>query len=275
MSLVTTPYVAAVRTDRHVAPWKHRLVRATDRVLSRHATTHFHAITQAVQAHYISAFGLREHDVTVVPRGRDRHRLGERTAARRSHVRASLDISARDQFLLAVGRQEAAKGHRYLLEATAQLSQRMPHIVVLIAGREGELTPRLRQTVARLQLDGRVRFLGYRDDVADLMCAADALVFPSLYEGLGGTLLEAMALGLPIVSSDTPGTSEVLDAGRCGWLAPPGNASALAARIEDALTDHDRTLAKVAAGQERFDAVYSSAVVAERMVELYQSLVRS
>jgi glycosyltransferase involved in cell wall biosynthesis len=94
---------------------------------------------------------------------------------------------------------------------------------MVIAGRDGNATNSLQALARELDIVDRVQFLGHRSDVADLMVAADVFVFPSLWEGLGGVLIEALALEVPIVSSDLDATREVLGGkGTSGLLVPPG-----------------------------------------------------
>jgi glycosyltransferase involved in cell wall biosynthesis len=112
-------------------------------------------------------------------------------------------------------------------------------LVTVIAGREGHATDELNRIAQQMRLNGHVRFLGHRDDIPDLLAAADVFVFPSLYEGLGGSLIEAMALGLPIVASDIPAIREVVEPEGNAVIVPPGDAEALARGIERVLNDQE------------------------------------
>ena len=114
-------------------------------------------------------------------------------------------------------------------------------VVVAIAGRAGGQTERLRATIAREELSDHVRLLGFRDDAPELLSAADVFAFPSRWEGLPGTVLEAMALEAPIVATDLPMTREVVTPAEA-VLVPPDDAAAFAAAILDCL--HDRVSAQ-------------------------------
>ena len=109
--------------------------------------------------------------------------------------------------------------------------------MVFVCGRDGGATAALRTQVERLRLGDTVRFLGHRDDLPEILAAADIFAFPSRYEGLGGVLLEAMALALPIVASDIPAVRETVDEGCNAVLVPPGHPEPLAAALEDLLAD--------------------------------------
>ena len=126
----------------------------------------------------------------------------------------TLGLSDTDEVIINLGRQEYAKGQDDLLRATARLAQDRPSLVLLIAGREGHSSSSLRALAGELGIANRVRFLGFREDVGDLLAASDVFAFPSLYEGLGGAVLEAMALSLPIVATRIGPLEEVLDEGR-------------------------------------------------------------
>ncbi|WP_187232599.1 glycosyltransferase [Actinomadura sp. HBU206391] len=133
--------------------------------------------------------------------------------------------------VLSVANLKRYKGHRYLLDAVARLRPGLPCTLVL-AG-EGQERPALERQAGRLGID--VRFLGARTDIDRLLARADAVVLPSLHEGMSNAVMEAMAAGLPVVASDVGGTAELLR--DRGVLVPPADAAALAAALERVLTD--------------------------------------
>lgn len=272
-SLVNTPYVPAARVDRDLHRWKVAVVRSVDKSLSRRLTTHFHAITEAVADEYVRDFRLARADITVVPRGRSPEGLGHDDDQRREGARRRLGLAPSQPVLLSVGRQEAQKGHRVALAAMPSILSSQPEAKLLIAGREGAVTETLRCQQRELGLDDAVVFLGLRDDVPELLAAADIFVFPSLHEGLGGAVLEAMAMGLPIVASDIPALREVLDGGRCGVLVQPGDADELASACLGLLEEGQRSSAFGDAARSRFDSTYTTAAAIEGMLSLYRRLV--
>jgi glycosyltransferase involved in cell wall biosynthesis len=129
--------------------------------------------------------------------------------------------------LLHVGRLHTQKGQRFLIDAVDLLRRQGCQSSLVIAG-EGPLREELEDRVRRLGLDGCVSLLGRRDDVRDLLRAADVFVFPSLYEAAGIALLEAMACARPVVASRTGGIVEIVRDGVDGLLVPPGDSEALA-----------------------------------------------
>ena len=120
-------------------------------------------------------------------------------------------------------------------------------------------------------LAGAVTFLGMRDDVPDLLAAADVFAFPSRWEGAGGTLLEAMALEAPIVSSDLPTLGQTVD-DSVAVLVRPGDARDLAAGILGVLDDPAAATARAHAGRARFEAEFTIGSGARRMARLYEDV---
>ena len=170
--------------------------------------------------------------------------------------------------LLMAGRFAAQKGHALMLDAMPAILAAQPRATLLIAG-DGPLLWDVARQVARRGLAGSVRLLGHRGDLPELMAAADLLVLPSRFEGLPLVALEAMAAGLPIVAGDAPGTAEMLEHGRSGWLAPSTDAAAFAATVVEAL-DNPAMLADVAAAAgERQRSLYTAARMIDETAAIY------
>lgn len=270
-SLVNTSYDPVRLKDPNVRSWRLQAAKQIDAWTARHLTTHFHAISQAVKEAAVRDLGVRRDRVTVIERGRDVGRLGEPGPERCARHRASLGLGETERVLLTVGRQEFQKGHRFLLEAMWLLREQA-NLVLLIAGRRGHASPDLARIVDQLGLDDRVRFLGHRDDVPELLAAADLFVFPSLYEGLGGALIEAMALGLPVVASRIRAIEEVVEDGRSATLVEPGRPEELAAAIADLLDDRAKATSFGIRAREIFLERFTLDRSAERMIDLYRYL---
>ena len=141
---------------------------------------------------------------------------------------------------------------------------------VVIAGREGNASEGLRALCQTLQLGDRVTWLGRRDDVADLMVASDVLALPSRWEGLGGVLLEAMALGCPIVASDLPITREVAGDPSNFVFVGPEKPADLAAAIELLRGDESRRASMQRSCLERFDETFSISSAVDGMIRFYE-----
>jgi predicted dehydrogenase/glycosyltransferase involved in cell wall biosynthesis len=176
-----------------------------------------------------------------------------RPAARGGEASRRLWALGEGPVLLMAARFAEQKGHELLLAAMPAIRAVHPGVTLLLAG-AGPLMADVARRIAACGLAGSVRLLGHRDDLPELMAAADLLVLPSRFEGLSLVALEAMAAGLPIVASDAPGNAEMLEHGRSGWLAPAGDAAGFAGAVIEALSDRDRLRAvTVAAGERQRD----------------------
>lgn len=275
-TLANTTYdEARIAGDATLSRRKVRMVQAVDAVTARTMTDHFHAVSDAAKVSAVQHLGISPDRVTVVRRGRDPDRLGRRTEERRRVAREHLGIGPDTPLVLTVGRHEYQKGQVHLIEAFAAISSRQPSAVLLVAGREGNASEALHLKAQGAGVTDRIQFLGHRTDIGDLMVAADIFVFPSLWEGLGGVLIEALALEVPIVSSDLAATREVVGGdGSSGILVAPGDAIALASAIESLLADPELRLRTVADSRKRFEAEFLLADRSEDLIELMDRVAR-
>lgn len=271
-SVVNTSYVPEARPTSPLSRLKFRGVMAVDGILARRATHAFHAITWAVAERTIADLRIDPSRIWVVPRGRSPRPFGEPSSERRRAVRSRMGLSQTAPVLLNVGRHEPQKGQMELIAAAATLIGAIPDLRLLIAGREGRSTSAIRRRIHVTGLGDVVELLGRRDDVGDLLAAADVFVFPSRYEGLGGAVLEAMMMRVPIVASDLPALREVLDDGRCGALVPLGDSKALAAAVERALSDSTRTSERTRNAKRRVDSCYSFEASLTGMRSMYMDI---
>lgn len=187
----------------------------------------------------------------------------------RSRVRAEFNLTAGTSFLLAVGRLWEQKDYPNLLKGFAQLATNPALPFLAIVG-EGPLQEELQAMSVSLGINDRVRFLGVRHDVSDLMSACDLFVLSSAWEGFGLVVAEAMACERPVVATDCGGVREVV--GDAGFLVPPRDSTALAASMEQAfkLTANERGQLGLAA-RERVLARFSLDVMAEHYLSVYKT----
>ncbi len=219
-SLVTEGYGPAHAAEPGLRRWKVRAAQVADAATAR-SVARFHVPAEHIADTMARRLRVPRNRFDVVPRGRDPEALGRRSEDRRRAVRARLEVGDEVPLIVAVARQEHAKGLDVLVEAFGSVRPERPDARLLVAGAVGNATALLRERVSRGDLDGSVVFLGTRDDVPDLLCAADVFVLPSRREGSPGVVLEALALEAPVVASDLPGVREVFDGrdlGGCGTL---------------------------------------------------------
>lgn len=271
-SLVNTPYVAARFRDPRIRPLKLRLVQLVDRLTGRMLADHFHAVSNAAKEMAVASLGLPAARITVVERGRDPGRLGRPGAERRRAARRSLGVAEDDELLVSVGRQDFQKGQEHLLRAVALLAPSRPRLRLLLAGRTGSATQRLVQLREELGLDDRVRMLGHRQDLPEILAAADLFVFPSLFEGLPGAVIEAEALALPVVATDIPAVREVVEPDRNALLVPTASSVELADAVCRLLDDPRRLAEFAARSREIFEERFLLARSSDAMIRLYREM---
>ncbi|HEX5634712.1 MAG TPA: glycosyltransferase [Gemmatimonadales bacterium] len=223
------------------------------------------AISEAV-ARALVAGGVARERIAVIPSAVP---VAEIARATPGGWRARLHLPADAPLLVNVAALTPEKGHEVLLESAARLRATHPAARWLVAG-DGPLRGTLAASARRLGLADVVRWLGHVDDVAGLLADADVVVSASTAEGLGSTLLDAMALARPIVAAAAGGVPEVLAEG-AGLLVPPGAADALARAVSRVLAEPELAAALRAAAGRRA-AAFGVERMAERTVEVYRSV---
>jgi glycosyltransferase involved in cell wall biosynthesis len=194
--------------------------------------------------------------------------------ARRSRAAVRAELALPDGATgIVVARAEPVKGHDTLLRALGVLRQQGVAVNLLIVG-DGSERPRLEALAGQLGLDpARVRFLGFRTDVPDLLAAADFFVLSSLQEGLPLAVLEAMAHSLPVIATPVGGVPEVLTDGAHGFLVPTRASDLLAAAIGRLAADPELRQALGQAGARRVEHEFLFEHMAGRYEHLYRALL--
>jgi glycosyltransferase involved in cell wall biosynthesis len=194
----------------------------------------------------------------------------------RERGRASVGISPSEKLLLAVGSLTETKGHRYLLSALPAILRTHPNVRLALAG-DGPLRASLERQADELGLGHLVKFLGYRQDVPDLVQAADLFVLPSLAEGMCSTLVDVMLCGRPIVASDVGGVPEVLgaaDGGEpVGRLVAARNVAGLAAAICESLDGRERLSGQLARARERALRHFTADRMVDETLAVYEQVL--
>ena len=198
--------------------------------------------------------------------------IAPRQATRdRAAVRAELGLEDRHRLVLTVARFTAQKAYDVLLAAVPAVLEAAPDARFVLVG-DGRERGAIAAMIAEAGLMERVLLLGQRDDVADLLAAADLFVLPSHFEGLSLALLEAAAAGLPIVATATGGTVEGLGADHA-FLVRPGDAEALAAAVIRALTDTAEAGAAAEQALNRFQSRFTTERMAAQTADIYRSIL--
>ena len=236
--------------------WKYRL---PDRII---------AVSQEV-GRVLRDSGLDEDRIAVVHSAVDLARLDVPPMPR-----SDLGVPQGVPLLVSAGALVGHKDHANLLAALPQVHTAFPEARLLIAG-EGEQRPKIEAQIAALDLQGRVTLLGHRGDAPRLIRAGDVYVSSSWSEGLGTSILEALACRTPVVATEAGGAAEMIRPGQTGFLVPCRNADALAQAIIQCLSRREEARAMA----ERGRRLVQEEFVTDRMVagtlRIYQEVLES
>lgn len=237
------------------------LARQTDRLL---------AVTPRVRDELIALGVGRREQYQVVPLGLDLAPLlgAER---RQGELRAELGLGDAPVVTI-VARLVPIKAHDVFLAMAAHVSAQLPAARFLIVG-DGELRAALEAQVDALGLREAVRFLGWRADIDRLYADTDVSVLTSRNEGSPVALIEAMAAGLAVVSTDVGGVADVVEHGVTGWLAPMDDAAGLARHVVTVLRDPAAARAMGARGRVRVAGAYAADRLVADVERLYDTLL--
>lgn len=190
----------------------------------------------------------------------------------RDYFAAALGVPADARTIGVVAQLIPRKGHRYLLDILPPLLAADGRLYVLFFGR-GPLEASLREQVAAPQYHGRVRLAGFRDDLPRLLGCLDVLVHPADMEGLGVSLLQAAAAGVPIIATRAGGMPEAVADGHNGLLVPPGDRDALRHALQRLLEDDALRASLGAGGRQRVAENFSPEVMVEATLRLYRAVL--
>jgi glycosyltransferase involved in cell wall biosynthesis len=239
------------------------LARATDRIV---------AISPQIRDELLEGFHIgRAGQYRVVPLGFDLTTLTALDETSRQAARTALGLAADAHVVTTVGRLTAIKQHGLFLEAAQLISSQDAAAIFLIVG-DGELRPELENLARMMGIGDRTRFLGWRRDLATVYGASDVFLLTSRNEGTPVAIIESLAAGVPVVSTDVGGVRDVVD-DAAGRLAAPGDARALAHHVVTLLADPGIRERMGHAGRESVVARYGLDRLVADIDDLYQELL--
>ena len=231
------------------------------------------AVSEGTRSSWAKRFGVDARRLCVIPNGVGVPELGR--SGSREDARARLGLPAGSgPVAVVVGRLEEQKGHRFLFEAFADVIRLVPDARLIVVG-DGSLRAELEGQVRTLSLQDRVSFLGHCTEIQSVLDAADVFVLPSLWEAMPFAALEAMASALPVVATDVGGVSELICDGANGYLVPPADAAALAARLGRVLASPDERRKMGNAGRSQVERHFTLRSMIDRTQHVYQRLLSS
>lgn len=242
-----------------------KVLLSLDKTTNRFAR-HIMAVAGACRDFLIHHERIPPEKITLIPNAIDLRRFAPGTVTR-NESRAVLGLPLDVLVIAGVGRLNPQKNFSLFLEIAAALAQRFPSARFLLAG-EGPEEAMLREKAKALGLGDRVIFAGYVADTRRVYVAADVLLMPSRFEGLPMALLEAMAMGLPVVASNLDGIAEVVTDGKEGFLVAPGDAKEFADRVARLLESESLASAMAAEARAKIEAKHS----VERMTSAVEAV---
>jgi len=246
-----------------ISPLKKRINIFVNRIVTNLCADKVIALTEATKKERVEGEGIAPEKIVVIPNG---IRLKAQSAKRKvASQNSKLTVGT-------LGRLTVEKGTRVFVEAIPYLITSSPHHLDFIIAGDGKLRPELEKQVRSLGIKDKVTFLGFvpEEKKFEVLLSFDIFVFPSLAEGFGIALIEAMAVGLPCVVSDLPVLCELTDNGRCALLFKTGNAQDLAEKIVQLAKDANLRQQLGQKARKRVEEKYSLGKFIENYDRLYQ-----
>lgn len=253
-------------THSNFKKWYHYFIDFTLSII----TTKIIAVSCAVKEYLLKYSHIRASKISVVYNAVDFERFDCVYDTDKGVIRRKLNFPDSDFLIGAVSNLAPWKGQHILLEAFNDVRKAFPAASLYIIGRDNNgFKLRLEKFALENNFLEKVHFLGERRDVPQILRALDVFVLPSLSEGLGISLLEAMYLGLPAIASGTEGVLEIIEDNKDGLLFPPGDHKALAEKLIEVFKDRERAESLGASAREKIKKNFSPKGYIEKLSQLY------
>jgi glycosyltransferase involved in cell wall biosynthesis len=212
--------------------------------------------------------GIPEGRITVVHSGVNPERFASMKA---DHLISEFKLRRSEPVVLNVAHLAGHKGQEYLVRAIPLVLAKIPNARFFIVG-AGTLMGELRSLAASLKLNRKLIFTGFRHDVGAFYHIADLFVMSSVQEGLGTAVLDAMALGKPVVAAQSGGIPEIIQDGETGRLVTAANPAALAEGIIELLTNAEQARRMASRGKEMVSRNFSIDAMVDKNIKVYQRI---
>jgi glycosyltransferase involved in cell wall biosynthesis len=219
----------------------------------------------------VNKYKFSPEQVGIIPHGLEPDKFSVQVNAKK--MRQELHIPPEAFVIICVARLSEQKAHEILIDAFAQVVPHNPGPIYLLLVGEGERRSWLEEYAKRLNLTDRIRFLGYRDDVPQLLYIGDLFVLSSDFEGLPFAVLEAMAMGKPIIATAVDGIMDILENNRTGLLVPPRDSNRLRNAILHLWCDQMFAKKLGDAAKLEFEANYIQDVMVSSTISFYERLL--
>jgi len=254
----------------YFGPFKTKLFIIFEKLASR-ITDKIVALTNREKKDHI-LFKIAEEDkFSVIYSGIELNILKESSSEEKQNLKKELGIPENSLIVGTAGRLVPVKGPEFLVKASKYIISKYPDTYFMFTG-DGPLEQDLKRKALEMGISDNIIFLGWRDDLAKIISIYDIFVLPSLNEGMGRVLVEAMALGKSIVASNVGGIPDLVIHGKNGFLVPPKNPKELAKYIQVLLEDKDKREKMGLAGKE-IASNFTSERMVEKIANLYKKLL--
>ncbi|PIT98247.1 MAG: hypothetical protein COT71_01745 [Candidatus Andersenbacteria bacterium CG10_big_fil_rev_8_21_14_0_10_54_11] len=230
---------------------------------------HYHFNSVATADLHRRYLGIPRRKTTVIPNGIELEQFNN--LPDQQEARRVLQLPADKILVCCVARLRRQKGHRYLIQAFRHVTHQYPDAMLVLVG-DGEEKQSILAEIDRQEINKNVIMLGNRHDVPHILAAVDIFVLTTLFEGMSNSIMEAMAAGLPIVTTDIPENRELITNGRTGLLHPPRDPLRAADALLELITNkaHREMLGRAA--QEDIRARFNIEKIAQRYQTFYEQL---
>ncbi len=233
------------------------------------------AISSHVLAHLKKDFHLPSSKIHLIYNGTDLSRYEKPLSeTRKKELLQQWNLNFNTPLIGIIARLSPVKGHHYLLPAIAELKKEFPRLQCLVVG-DGPSQQEFLEEKKKLGLNGTLRWLPWLNDPVEALGLLNIFVLPSLQEGLSLSILEAQAMGIPVVASDVGGISEVVVHEKTGLLVPPKDSIALKNALQTLLLNPSLAQEMGQAGKKRIQFHFSLSKMADQVVEVYQKTFMS
>jgi len=191
-----------------------------------------------------------------------------------SEIRKELGLEEKQKLVTILGRMDAWKGHRFFLRAAQQTVKCVDQVTFLVVG-DGDLREELQEDAVKLGIADSVLFCGYREDIPKIIAATDVLVLASLAESFGRVVIEAMAMGKPVVATNVGGVPEIIRSDHTGILVELANPDAIAQAVVRLLKDEELSKKIGQAGLRRVQEKFTIEKHVQEIQRVYDSVLSS
>ncbi|SFN73767.1 glycosyltransferase family 4 protein [Salegentibacter flavus] len=271
-SLVNATYAKIRYKDPKINSKTLRIYEKLDGFSEKFGVDHFIAITQEVARHYQEHLNIKKEKISVIYRGRKENPNLNRKKELRATFTEELGLNSGGPIFIHVGRQEFQKAHLDILKAIKIADNQLfsAGAQFLFCGRKGNASAAIEEFLKDNEMKTRIKFLGHRNDIYELLAAADVFVFPSLFEGLGGSLIEAQAAGLPVICSDITVFKEVITE-RNALIHETNNPESLAKQLVQILSEDWKKMGEISL--KNYAHNFKLEEVNKNMFDLYKNLL--